>query len=391
MLLVSWFLLTHVGLWKHGQQVDTNIYSAYGTRVLDGKVPYRDFSLEYPPAALPVFVVAAIGHPKTEAAYRWRFEWLMALCGIVAVVAADAVLRTQQVAGSVRLRLLLLLGVFPLVLGPVILTRYDLWPAALATAALAAFVGRRTALGGALLGLGVAAKLYPVVMAPILIAYVWRREGRATAARALAALALSFGACVLPFAILAPHGTLHSFAAQIHRPLQEESLGAALLIAAHHLTGLGLGLEQSYGSLNLGGTRAALVEAVTTVVELAALGWVWFVCTRRRLTAGEAATGTAAAVAVLLAFGKVLSPQYLIWLIPLVAVVGRRVRPLVVLLLIVGCGLTQSWYPRRAYALAVHFHQPESWLLLARDLVLVVLAVVLMRSLSRDRETAVVS
>lgn len=390
-LLISWLLLTHVGLWKRGQQVDTNLYSIYGTHILDGKVPYRDFSLEYPPAALPAFIVPALGHPKTEAEYRWRFEWLMALVGIFAFVAVDAVLRAQEVVGQVRLGLLVVLGVVPLILGPVILTRYDLWPAALTAAALAAFLGRRSVLGGSLLGLGVAAKLYPVVIAPILIAYVWRRESRVAGAHALAALVGSLVACVLPFAILAPHGTLHTFATQLHRPLQEESLGAALLIAAHHLTGVQLGLEESYGSLNLGGTRAAVVEAGTTAVELAALAWIWFICARRRLTASEAATGAAAAVAVLLAFGKVLSPQYLIWLIPLVPVVSRRARSLAMLLFIAACGLTQSWYPRHAYELAIHFHQPESWLLLARDLVLVALAIVLGRALVQERNSPVVS
>jgi uncharacterized membrane protein len=388
-LLTSWLLLTHVGFWKHGQQVDTHVYSNYGTRVLDGEVPYRDFSLEYPPAALPTFIVPALGHPQAESAYRWRFEWLMAVCALLALVAADAVLRTVEVGGRARLGLLVLLGASPLILGPVILTRYDLWPAALATAALAFFLRGRSKLGGALLGLGTAAKLYPVVMAPVLIAYVWHRQGRAAAARAAAAIVGTFTACVLPFAILAPHGTVHAFATQLHRPLQEESLGAALLIAAHHLLGLQLGLEVSYGSLNLGGRSAALAAAATTAVEVAALAWIWFVCARSRLTAAQTATGAAATVTVLLAFGKVLSPQYVIWLIPLVPVVERRVRWLAVVLLIAACGLTQSWYPRHAYELAVHFHQPESWFLLARDLVLVALAVVLGRSLTARGERSV--
>jgi hypothetical protein len=104
------------------------------------------------------------------------------------------------------------------------------------------------------------------------------------------------------------------------------------------------------------------------------------------LSAPQAATAAAAAVTVLLAFGKVLSPQYLIWLLPLVVVVEPRVRRLAVGLLVAACALTQSWYPRRAYELAVHFHQPESWLLLARDLVLVALALVLMVSLAGRSE-----
>jgi len=385
-LLTSWLLLTHVGFWKRGQRVDTGFYRMYGTNVLNGEVPYRDFSLEYPPAALPVFVVPALGRPKTAAAYRFRFEWLMALCGVLALVSADAVLRALEVAGRVRLGALLLAGVSPLLLGPVVLTRYDLWPAALSAAALAAFVRDRSRLGGAALGLAAAAKLYPAAVAPVAIAYVWRRQGRAAALRSVAAVAAVFGACVLPFAVIAPQGTWHPLALELHRPLEVESLGGALLLAAHHVLGLKLGLLLTYRSDNLGGTRAAVVAALTTAAEVAALIWVWVACARRRLTGRELVRGAAAAVAVMLALGKVFSPQYLIWLVPLVAAAEPRLRRRALPLLAAACALTQTWYPRHADALLQEFRAPESWLLLVRDLAVVALAVVLVRPLVAGRD-----
>ena len=42
----------------HDQIVDTPVYQRYGDAIDDGQVPYRDFALEYPPGALPVFVAA---------------------------------------------------------------------------------------------------------------------------------------------------------------------------------------------------------------------------------------------------------------------------------------------------------------------------------------------
>jgi hypothetical protein len=383
-LLLSTLLLTQVGFWSGTREVDTGIYRGYGSRVLDGQVPYRDFSLEYPPGALPAFVVPAVGHPGAGA-YRSRFAWLMALCGVALLAAAAVGLRALGVPRRRQLVLLAAAGAAPLVLGPVSVTRYDLWPAALTAGALAAYLRGRSGLGGGLLGLATAAKLYPAAAAPVVLADVWRREGRAAALRSLAALVLVFAACVVPFAAVAPHGTLHAFSVQLRRPLELESLGAALLVAAHQVAGLSLGVEQSYGSVNLGGGSAAAVAALTTVLEAVLLAWIWIACARRRLAPVEVATGAAAAIAVVVAFGKVFSPQYLLWLLPLVLLVDRRLRGAALALLLAACALTQGWFPRRFPQLE-RLNAPESWLLVVRDVVVVALALLLARAVAARRE-----
>ena len=82
-----------------------------------------------------------------------------------------------------------------------------------------------------------------------------------------------------------------------------------------------------------------------------------------------------AAVCGFVAFDKVLSPQYLLWLIPLVPLV-RGTRGLAATgLLTVACVLTQVWFPQRYFAYADDFHL--AWVVLARDLVLVALFLVL--------------
>jgi uncharacterized membrane protein len=82
-----------------------------------------------------------------------------------------------------------------------------------------------------------------------------------------------------------------------------------------------------------------------------------------------------AAVCVYVAFGKVLSPQYVLWLIPLVPLV-RRQRVVATGLLLAILVLTQMEFD-------LHYGQirstgPVVWILLARDLLLVCLAVLLM-------------
>ena len=134
---------------------------------------------------------------------------------------------------------LALVAGFPLLLGSVVLTRFDLYPAALVVAALAALVHGRDRLGCGLLGAAVAVKLYPAVLVPLAVAYVWRRRGRrealTSASRSQPRVVV---AVFLPFLVLAPAQVAHSIGRQLSRPLQIESLGSALFLAAHHLLGL---------------------------------------------------------------------------------------------------------------------------------------------------------
>jgi hypothetical protein len=71
----------------------------------------------------------------------------------------------------------------------------------------------------------------------------------------------------------------------------------------------------------------------------------------------------------------VLSPQFLIWLVPLVALVHGRARALLVAAMVV----TQLWFPFRYWDLVREFDPLASWLVPVRDLLLVALLVVLVR------------
>src|SRR5258705_1996548 len=115
----------------------------------DGELPYRDFPVEYPPGALPAFLA-----PTYFGNYQLTFARLMAICGMLCL-GLTALARPARWG-------LPLLAVSPLLLGSIVLTRFDLWPMVFVTAALAAFVHDRHRLGWAALGAGFAIKLFPV-------------------------------------------------------------------------------------------------------------------------------------------------------------------------------------------------------------------------------------
>ena len=98
MFLVAWGLV-HSWFWARGALVDWPTYRSTGTRSRHGQVPYRDFAVEYPPGALPAFVLPSL----LGGDYATTFAWLMAACG-VALVSVVALARPLRGAATSRSR-----------------------------------------------------------------------------------------------------------------------------------------------------------------------------------------------------------------------------------------------------------------------------------------------
>jgi hypothetical protein len=374
LFLTCWGVL-HTAWYDEGEIVDTPVYESYGTAIENGAVPYRDIRPEYPPGALPAFVLPALLSDDADD-FRDRFEWLMAVCGTAMVVLTGISLAGLR---ATRLRAVVALAFaacFPLLLGSVVLTRFDLWPAALVAGALAALVHGRDRLGFGVSGAAVAVKLYPAVLVPLAAAYVWRRKGRREAIVCLAALAGVVAVVFLPFLVVAPGGVAHSIGTQLSRPLQIESLGSALYLAAHHLLGIDVEMRSGHGSQNLHSTGTGVAAVLLSLLQAGVLVWIWL---RRPGTADELVRWSAAALVAFIALGKVLSPQFLIWLVPVVPLVAGLRGLRASILLAAALVLTQLWFPSRYWELARDLDAVPSLLVLARDVALVALLVVLVR------------
>ncbi len=343
-LFLVCFGLVHRFFWAHGQLVDWPTYQGYGEAIVrHGLVPYRDFPVEYPPGALPVFAL-----PSLARDYASSFAWLMAACGVALVV----------VVGAIRRGAAFYVALAPVLAGSLILSRFDLWPALLAAAAVLALVRDRHALGWALLGAAVAAKLWPLVLVPLALVWSVRRGHRRSPLAGLAVVACAFG----PFALLAPHGLWSSLSGQLSRPLQIESLGAAIFTTFGRPT-----IVTTHGSQNIAGHGA--VAATFAVLQLAVLLALWLAFSREPVTRERFLRFAAAAVCAFVSFGKVLSPQFLLWLIPFVPLVAGRRGIASVSLLTTSFVLTQVWFPQRYWDYAGSFHL--AWVVLLRDLTLV--------------------
>jgi uncharacterized membrane protein len=364
------------GLFRADRFRDVHVYQGYAEKLLDGALPYRDVFVEYPPGAFVVFLPpTAFGADHYNAA----FKALMALCGAVTIVLVALVLAEL---GASRRRIAVaaaLLALAPVALGPISLNTYDTWPALLTVLTLWLLLRGHDVLAFAVLGLAVSAKVYPLVLVPLAGWLVWRRAGARRTVTALGGMVVVAAAVVAPFAAYAPYGVFESFRSQATRGLQVESFGASLLLALDRLGLYDAQVVRTTGvaGRNLSGGAADAVAAGLLVLEAVAVATVWALYARARDARELLPVAFAAAVAGFLAFTKVFSPQYLVWLLPLVVAAGS---PVAVGLAAVAVVLAQVWFFH--YGALFRLEWPV-WLLLARDLVMVALYGVLAARLTR--------
>lgn len=341
-------ILVPEGLLHTAAYADVNVYHAYAQRMLDGELPYRDFFDEYPPLAQPVFLLAAS---------PLAFKLLMAAFGVAIVWLLALAFRSWQAVA--------VFAVSPLLVGPIFLNAYDLWPALLLLAALALFLRRHPDAAFAVLALATAAKAYPAVVLPIALLYVARSER----VRGLATYAAVLLLVHLPFLVTGPGGLRYAYTLQAKRGLELNSLGGSLLLA----TGDRALRNEPPGSLNVVGGTAGTVAATSSALAIAAVLLAAWLFARRRLSF---VTACAAAVAGFVAFSKVFSAQYVEWLAALTPLGGTVAAAVTAVVLL----LTQVVFDHRS---ALAEQQYVAWLV-ARNAAAIALFAVLARDRFQD-------
>jgi hypothetical protein len=347
---------------------DLSLYRQAGESILRGEVPYRNFFIEYPPGSLPAFVPPAL-FSASQASYINLFSLEMALTLVVTLLLTA--LGARRLGGSGTWILPAATFVLAaLLLYPVAVTRYDAVVAL--TLGLAVFFatlgGRYLLLAYASLGLGTAAKFVPL-LAVLPLALTRRGVARGCGVF-LAVVALFF----VPFALLGGRGLLQSFAYQAERGLQVESLAASVLMFLHSAESIAF----EHGAFEVRGEGAGLATSLTPILTLLLLAVTGFAMwwEFRRCGGLEVGAFPRHAAALILAFmlgSRVLSPQYLIWLLPLVPLsAGGLVGTIICVLFLAACFTTTLVFPIH-YADLLSFRYPGPELLVARNLLLVTL------------------
>ena len=318
------------GNWAGSVQYTHLCYSdavpLFGIHGLDaGALPYLDSAVEYPVLTGAFMALAAVlgrGYESLATAagllpqvppvqaYYVATCLLLSLCALVTV-------RAVLGAAGARPWDAAMIGLSPLLFVHAF-TNWDLFAVALAACGLWAWARERPVLAGVLLGLGTAAKLFPVLVLGALFLLCVRAGLLRTWLRAAVAAGAAWLAVDLPVALLAPGNWSLFFRLNSSRPADPDTLWNIAITAA--------GGDLFDGPLAEGESPVVLnaLVAVCVLLVVAAVGW---------LTLAAPVRPRVAQVAFLLVAGfllvtKVWSPQYSLWLLPLAVLARPRWRSL---------------------------------------------------------------
>jgi hypothetical protein len=290
-------------------------------RPLHALVPYRDFSVEYPPGFFAFAVLPALVSSNMDA-YRVLFSLFMGLLLTLGLWLCWRM--AEKVAPDKAVALVRSATWAALALGVVLVRRFDATVAASLCVVVWGCFARKPALVGVALGAGIAAKLVPVFVVPLVAAFWLTRKRTNEAVVAAATAAATVLALSSPFVLASGSGVLKLVTYHGGRPLEIESTGGALLILSRLVAPAGVTLSRAFGSSSAVSTWDGPVRAASSVLLVLAFVYVggWTMSRMRREPDDRAATVllARASCAVLVAwmvFGKVFSPQYVTWLMPL--------------------------------------------------------------------------
>ena len=306
----------------------TDIYPLYyGEGLSAGKVPYFGHPVEYPVLTgwtmqLASWLVKSVSDPFSRGAdFYYVTGFLMSLCLVAGVIATAASASGPRGAGPRGLRgpwgfrdpgtrAALMTALSP----ALILTAFinwDLLAMALTMAGLACWAGRNRVAAGALLGLGVAAKFYPLLIIGALFLVCLRAGKIRDFLVALGSGVVAWLLVNVPVALFAPAGWGRFYAFSQSRGADWGSIW--YLLETYKVPVLG---NSSLGQLNLmsSGLFGLGCVAIAFLVLMAPrrprLPQVCFLV-----------------LAAFLALNKVWSPQYVVWLVPLAVLARPRLWP----------------------------------------------------------------
>jgi len=356
---LAWVVARVIGLGLGGLAVlmvrgnvffDTSYYGNWAHGALNGyQVPYQDFAWEYPPGALPIMLVPGLyapllpTHPPTHLYFGlYGVLWVLWMLLIDAAIWWFLLRRTSRSLSHPAAQVWLY-GL-PL-LGGLCWARYDMVPAATSLMAIVAAGFGLSRRSGIAAGLGGTLKIWPILLAPL------QRTRRAAVTATAMTVGVMAAAGAITLLLTGETGFAQVLHYQTQRGLQIESLVALPLVWMTHLHVSGYSQSFQFGSFQVAGPHtAALGHLVTYLyfVGLFVLSIFHWRFMKRDAGPRLVALSAMGFIFLTLVTNKVFSPQYLLWLLAIMAgacVLDPQTWQPYIKWVLTVCGLTALVFP----------------------------------------------
>jgi hypothetical protein len=352
----------------------------YAARIVGGEIPYRDYPLEYPPLALfPLVMPRILGGADGYAAAFFTLAAAFALLTGFALLRL-ARLGWSRLGGGTPREALLMYTALALAGIVLVVWRFDLYAAMFAAFATLALAMRHSGWAGAALGLGTMAKIFPAFLMPVFFAYYAFRRDRVGLTYLVGGFAFSVAASLAEIILVAgPRQAFSWLSYQNRRGVEIESVHGGLALLGDVLGGPTANIGFGFGSYEVTSPLLQPLElpllmlGVALVVGVVVGGLASFredMRVHRTVRPQTLITYVVATLLLIIVTNKVLSPQYMMWILPFVPLLPFRYASLFMVAMV----LTTIEYPLGFTGLR-RLDPTMVWVLNVRNVLLIALLV----------------
>jgi len=351
----------------------TGLYFTYANEFMQGLVPYRDFSFEYPPLSLLFFILPRL-FTSTYVDFAILYTVEIILFDLIALCVIYKVARRL---GKAPWKLLWVYTLCFLAMGPIVPMQFDLFPAVLTLLSLYFFWIRKHKLSWAMLALGTLTKVFPGLIAPIYLIIYFKNKQIKEIKSGLITFAVIVLVVLVPLLIVGHESIFALFEYHADRGLQLESVYSAFLLILYKMNLVSVGREFNYGAYHLTGPAADVLKHLSTYIMIAAVLLI-YVYIYRQVKPGKSQFTRLGVYSLLvmitmLSTSKILSPQYFIWLLPFFPLLLGEWKYFLIAVYVVLGALTYYIFPID-YLSLISLRTPIVILLFYRDVVMILLA-----------------
>ena len=319
-------VMTAVSLWvlwstaKEDMWGDLDHYYKNAGDVLSGLMPYSGMAFEYPPLSLVFMIIPRV--------LTWDLESFHYGCAVLTyvfiVIGSYFLIRIADERIGCRWQTHLILILLVVFGGYFVIARNDIYPTVFAIIAFWLYLRDRHVLAFAVMAVATMTKMYPAIfLIPMMIPFVLRGDWKKLSSCVLAVVAVCL-VVELPFLIADPSTAFAYLTYHSDRGIQVESVVASIFMVYNILVPGNLSVVFNYGSDNLSGAGPDAVAPFMNII-LAIVLLTFIAVMAVRIVREDSFENIGPKVALIsvtmlmlfIAFSKVYSAQYLIWIVML--------------------------------------------------------------------------